>query len=98
MPGPNIGTRPRTASPEPVLELCYFNNALFRARTSAILGENATAEERAAHIGIARSALYRMRDGYVRVSVRRARFICRTLGVTVDDLFPEEDPSAAKAA
>lgn len=98
MPSPKTGTRIRRASTEPVLAPCYFNNGLFRARTSVILSEDATLAQRAALIGIARSALGRLLAGEIGLSVRRAKAICRILDLTVEDLFPEEDPAFAETA
>jgi DNA-binding Xre family transcriptional regulator len=68
------------------------------ARTTDILGADATDRQRAAHVGIARSALNRLRAGDVGLSVRRAKDICRTLGVAVDDLFPESNPALVGTA
>jgi DNA-binding Xre family transcriptional regulator len=85
-------------STEPVLDPCFFNEQLFMARTSEILGKDATVAERAAHAGLARSALNRLRAGDIGLSVRRAKAICRLLDVTVEELFPEADPNLAKTA
>jgi DNA-binding Xre family transcriptional regulator len=77
---------------------CTFNNDLFMNRTAATLGADATDAQRAAHIGISRSHLNRLRGGDIGLSVRRAREICRLLDVTVDELFPERTPVLAKTA
>lgn len=68
------------------------------ARTSAILGKDATVAQRAAHIGLVRSALNRLRAGEIGLSVRRAKAICRVLDVTVEELFPEVDPELVQTA
>jgi DNA-binding transcriptional regulator YdaS (Cro superfamily) len=84
--------------PEPALDPCYFDNDLFMRRTSALLGADAPDAQRAALVGIVRSSLNRLRTGDIGLSVRRAKAICRTLDVTVDELFPERDPAMVKAA
>ncbi|MER7278331.1 helix-turn-helix transcriptional regulator [Dactylosporangium sp. NPDC000244] len=89
MPSTKAGTRGQASSTEPVPGPCYFDNDLFMARTTTILGADATDTQRASHVGIARSALNRLRAGDIGLSVRRAKAICGILGVTVDDLFPE---------
>ncbi len=98
MPSPKIGSRRTAASTEAVLAPCYFDNDLFMTRTTAALDDAATDHQRAQFVGISRSALNRLRAGDVGLSVRRAKAICRQLGVTVDELFPERDPALAVAA
>jgi DNA-binding XRE family transcriptional regulator len=98
MPSPKTGTQPRSSGPDSVSGSCYFNNDLFMTRTDAILGDAATDTQRAAHVGIARSALNRLRAGDIGLSVRRAKKICCTLGVTVDELFPERDAAVTAVA
>lgn len=69
--------------------------ALFDQLTSAKKAQ--TIDEKAALVGMHRSTLFRLRNGELDLALSRAMSMAETLGVSVEKLFPGEQPKARAA-
>lgn len=74
-----------------------FRNDVFMQVTAALVNGQASDFERARVAGISRTTLYRLRDGNIQISLRRALMMANRLGVHVGQLFEIVKPDTEAA-